>query len=165
MEEELLSLHTVPFDKAQDKAKQLWYWYAGQALATIPSDWKKNQSTMAKTPLHEAITVSDEAFVLTVIVNYKDKFQEAAKTPRKPRAGRRKGETHWSNAMIWQFSKYYKHLKEVRDNDNATSWEVAFQEYYKGLKTMPSDEEEEGDLEEGINDSETESSIPMDELE
>ena len=119
---------------------------------------------MAKIPLHEAITVSDEAFIITVIVNYKDKFQEAAKTPRKPRAGRRKGETQWSNEMIRQFSKYYKHLKEVRDNDNATSWEVAFQEYYKGLKTMPPDKEE-GNLEEVDNGSETEASIPMDDLE
>ena len=164
-EKELLSLRTVPFDKADDKAKQLWYWYAGEALATIPSNWKKNKSTMANTALHEAVTISDEAFVITVIVIYKDKFEKAAKSPRKPRAGRRKGETQWSNDMIWQFSKCYEQVKALRENDNASSWEVAFQEYYKGLKSMPQ-MEENGELEEEEEGgSETDLSIPMDDLE
>ena len=68
--------------------------------------------------------------------------------------------------MIRQFSKYYEQVKKLRDNDNATSWEVAFQEHYKGLKQMPQEDLEEGQVDEDENEgSATDLSIPMDDLE
>ena len=162
-EDELLAMHTTPFSKAKDETIHLWYWYAGEALATIPSNWKKSNSTRANTPLHEAMTVSDEAFIITVIVHYKDKFKEAYKTPRKARAGRRKGEAQWSDEMIKQFAKSFDKVQEARKNKNAPAWEKAFSDYYKGFSEAHQDNKDSHDEEEEGKESDME--IPMDDLE
>lgn len=162
-EEELLQLRTTKFSKASGRTKQLWYWYAAEATTTIPSAWKKKKSTMANTLLHDALTVSDEAYIISVIVNYKEKFEQAAKKPRKVSAGRRKGETQWTEVMIKRFAKCYRLVKEARQCSEAASWETAFQEYFKGLKA--SSEEDEGSTEEEEDRGSSEVEIPMDDMD
>jgi hypothetical protein len=146
-EEDLLGLRTTPFQEASPYTKHLWLWYAGQALNAIPSRWNKARTN---TLLHEAMTVSDEAFIVTIIVAYEDKWKEAIETPRTARAGRRKGEK-WNEQIIKRFTKYYNSISQARDNENANDWEVAFREHCKGLRKReqePTDEEKEDTQEE-----------------
>ena len=109
-EEDLLGLRTTPFQEASPYTKHLWLWYAGQALNAIPSRWNKARTN---TLLHEAMTVSDEAFIITIIVAYEDKWKEAIETPRTARAGRRKGEK-WNEQIIKRFTKYYNSISQAR---------------------------------------------------
>jgi len=163
-EEELLALRTEPIKEATKVNKDIWYWYAGSALPTIPCDWGKRKNCMANTKLHESITISDEAFIMSVIINYQTKWEEAAKSPAKARSGRKKGEK-WNDDMIKTFSRCYKKIQEARSNEHALEWEMAYQEYYKGLKENEEDYNDSNHEDGESNEEESSTSIPMDDLE
>lgn len=156
-EEEMLGLRTSPIEEASPYTKKLWFWYAGQALNAIPSKWNKARTVKL---LHEEMTVSDEAFIMTIIVAYEDKWKEAVETPTDKRAGRKKGEK-WMGLVVQRFTKYYKMVSEARDNKNANSWEVAFREHCRGLCKGKQEDKVETE-EEGDQQEEQEIEIPDD---